>query len=155
MAASIQTITREVTDFLEPILEDMGYELVDVAYGTRNGRWVLQVFMDKEGGVTIDDCARVSGEIGDLIDVRDIIPHEYVLEVSSPGLDRPLKKRKDFQRATGRKVKIRTIEPREGRRNFTGRLDRVEGDMITVLVDGAEVSLFLADVDKANVVYEF
>lgn len=150
-----RTVTQEVTDLVAPILEEMGYELVDVAWVMKSGRWVLQLFIDKEGGVTIDDCAAVSGEIGDLIDVRDIIPHGYVLEVSSPGLDRPLKKLKDFRGAIGRKVKIRTARPKEGRRNFTGRLERVEEDVITLLVDGTEQSFVLEELEKANLVYEF
>lgn len=156
MVMDARTVSQEVTDLVAPILEDMGYELVDVAYVTKSGRWVLQLFIDKEGGVTVDDCAAVSREIGDLIDVRDMIPHEYVLEVSSPGLDRPLRKPKDFRRAIGRKVKIRTTRPREDRRNFTGRLERVEEDVITLLVDGAEEQSFsLEELEKANLVYEF
>jgi ribosome maturation factor RimP len=150
-----RTIAQEVTDLVAPILEEMGFELVDVVYVSKSGRWVLQLFIDKEGGVTIDDCAAVSGEIGDLIDVRDIISHEYVLEVSSPGLDRPLKKPKDFGRAVGRKVKIRTARPREGRRNFTGRLERVEEGVITLLVDGTERAFTIEELEKANLVYEF
>jgi ribosome maturation factor RimP len=155
MVMDARTVTQEVTDLVAPILEEMGYELVDVAWVMKSGRWVLQLFIDKEGGVTIDDCAAVSGEIGDLIDVRDIIPHGYVLEVSSPGLDRPLKKLKDFRGAIGRKVKIRTARPKEGRRNFTGRLERVEEDVITLLVDGTEQSFVLEELEKANLVYEF
>ena len=155
MAMDTRTIVEETTRIVEPVLEDMGFELVDVEYLSKGGRMVLQLFIDKDGGVTIDDCAGVSGEIGDLIDVRDIIDHEYVLEVSSPGLDRPLKKLKDFQWASGRTVKIRTKRPREGRRNYTGRLERVEEEAVTLLVDGGEVTLPLADVEKANLVYEF
>lgn len=155
MAVNARTIVEEVTELVEPVLEDLGFEVVDVVYASKSGRWVLQLFIDKQGGVTIDDCASVSREIGDLLDVHDIIPSEYVLEVSSPGLDRPLKRRKDFRWATGRTVKIRTLEPKEGRRNFTGRLDRLEGDVLTLLVNGAEVSLSLEDVEKANLVYEF
>ncbi len=155
MIVDARTIVEEVTELVEPVLEELGFELVDAVYVAKSGRWALQLFIDKQDGVTIDDCAGVSREIGDLLDVHDIIPHEYVLEVSSPGLDRPLKRRRDFRWATGRTVKIRTLEPIEGRRNFTGRLDRVEGDVLTLLVDGAEVSLFLDDVEKANLVYEF
>lgn len=148
-------IVQEVTELLDPILEEMGFELVDVQFLSKQGRWVLQVFIDTEGGVTIDDCARVSGEIGDLIDVRDIIEHEYVLEVSSPGINRPLKKPKDFHWACGRKVKIQTREPLEGRKNFTGTLERVDGDVIYLNVDGREVSLTMEGLEKANLVYEF
>ena len=148
-------VVQEVTELLDPVLEEMGFELVDVEFLSKQGRWVLQLFIDTEGGVTIDDCARVSREIGDLIDVRDIIDHEYVLEVSSPGIDRPLKKPKDFLWACGRKVRIRTKEPVDGRQNFTGMLENVEGDVITLDVDGMAVSLTMGKLEKANLVYEF
>lgn len=155
MAIDARGTAQEVSDIIAPVLEDMGFELVDVEYVSKHGRWVLRLFIDREGGVTIDDCARVSREIGDIIDVRDIVDHEYVLEVSSPGIDRPLKKKKDFQGAAGRRVKLRTTHPREGRRNYEGVLDRVEGDTITLLVDGAEISLSIEEVEKANLVYDF
>ena len=148
-------VVQEVTGLLEPILEEMGFELVDVVFLSKQGRWVLQLFIDTEGGVTIDDCARVSGEIGDLIDVRDILEHEYVLEVSSPGIDRPLKKQKDFYRACGRKVKIRTKEPVKGRQNFTGTLQSVKGNVITLDADGMIITLTVEELEKANLVYEF
>ena len=148
-------VVQEVTGLLEPILEEMGFELVDVVFLSKQGRWVLQLFIDTEGGVTIDDCARVSGEIGDLIDVRDILEHEYVLEVSSPGIDRPLKKQKDFYRACGRKVKIRTKEPVKRRQNFTGTLQSVKGNVITLDADGMIITLTVEELEKANLVYEF
>ncbi len=155
MALDVRGTVQEVSDLIAPVLEDMGFELVDVEYVSKHGRWVLRLFIDREGGVTIDDCAKASGEIGDVIDVRDIIDHEYVLEVSSPGIERLLKKKKDFQKAAGRNVKLRTIHPREGRRNYAGVLDRVEGDTITLLVDGTEVCFSIEEVEKANLVYDF
>jgi len=155
MALDARGTAQEVSDLVAPALEDMGFELVDVEYVSKQGRWVLRLFLDREGGVTIDDCARVSGEIGDLIEVTDIIDHEYVLEVSSPGIERPLKKKTDFQKAVGRKVNVRTIHPREGRRNYAGVLVRVEGDVITLLLDGAEVSFPIEELEKANLVHEF
>ncbi|NIR14915.1 MAG: ribosome maturation factor RimP, partial [Desulfobacterales bacterium] len=96
------------------ILGGMGFELVDVQYLPKYGRWVLRLYIDKEGGVTIDDCAQVSREIGDLIDVKDVIMHEYILEVSSPGLNRPLKKETDFIWARGKRVKVRMAKPVNG-----------------------------------------
>lgn len=141
---------------MEPVLEETGFELVDVEYLSDRGRWILRVFMDKEGGVTIEDCARASREIGDLIDVKDLIDHEYVLEVSSPGLDRPLKKEKDFVRAVGKKIKLRTVKPVEGRRNYFGYLRGFQDRVLHLEVDpGGLVSLPLHEVEKANLVYEF
>jgi len=140
---------------VEPILEEMGYELVDVEYVSIYGRWILRLFVDKEGGVTIGDCARISEELGDLIDVKEIIRHEYNLEVSSPGLDRPLKKEKDLSRGLGKRVKIRMTTPLEGRRNFTGVLLRYGDGILHLDVDGQEVALPWPDVAKANLIYEF
>lgn len=155
MIRDARFVVQQVSDLLEPILEEMGFELVDVEFLSKQGRWVLQLFIDTDGGVTIDDCARVSREIGDLIDVRGMIEHDYVLEVSSPGVDRPLKKRRDFLWACGRKVKIRTKEPMEGRQNFTGCLEKVDGDVLTLDVDGLSVSFTIEELEKANLVYEF
>ena len=140
---------------MEPILEEMGYELVDVEYISSYGRWILRLFVDKEGGVTIGDCANISEELGDLIEVKEFIRHEYNLEVSSPGLDRPLKKEKDLSLALGKKVKVRMAVPLEGRRNFTGRLLRYEDGILHLEVDAQEVALAWAEVEKANLVYEF
>ena len=98
------SITKRIADLAEPILDELGFELVDIEYLSKHGRWVLRIYIDKEGGVTIDDCARVSGEFGDLIDIKEVIEHEYVLEVSSPGLNRPLKKEIDFVLPIKRKL---------------------------------------------------
>ena len=155
MSSRYALITRNVTSLIEPILYDMGFELVDVEYLSQQGRWVLRIYIDKEGGVTVDDCARVSGEIGDVIDVKEIIEHEYVLEVSSPGLNRPLKKEKDFTRAIGNKIKIRLVSPVDGRRNFAGLLKDFRDSMIYLQIEDKQVSLPWQNVGKANLVYEF
>ena len=125
MVSKAHIVIKQVADLVEPILGEMRFELVDVEYLSKHGRWVLRLYVDREGGVTIDDCARLSGEIGDLIDVKDVIKHEYVLEISSPGLNRPLKKERDFIWATGKRVKVRMVEAVNGRRNFTGYLKNI------------------------------
>ena len=106
----MSSIAKRIIDLVEPILDEVGYELVDVEYLSKYGKWVLRVYIDKEGGISIDDCVQVSEELGDLIDIKEIIEHEYVLEVSSPGLNRPLKKEKDFSRAIDRKIKVTTVD---------------------------------------------
>lgn len=112
--------------------------------------------MDKEGGVTLDDCAEVSRELGDLIDAEDIIGFPYVLEVSSPGLNRPLKKERDFVRSIGELIKVTMVQPVDNRRNFTGRLSDVkEGIVRLSLDDNHLVELPLRDVEKARLKYEF
>ena len=97
----------------------------------------------------------MSREIGDIIDVKGVVTHEYTLEVSSPGIDRPLRKEKDFVGAVGKKVKVRTITPMNGRRNFIGYLKDFENGTIYIEMDGGSVALPWAEVDKANLVYEF
>ena len=154
MSSRFSQITQKVTDLIEPILDGMGFELVDVEYLSQHGRWVLKIYMDTDGGVTIADCARVSGEIGDVIDVKEIIDYEYVLEVSSPGLDRPLKKEKDFTWAIGKKIKIRLVSPVNGRRNFTGFLKDFQDNMLHLLMEDKQIALPWQSVKKANLVYE-
>jgi ribosome maturation factor RimP len=155
MELKTQSIARQVGSLVEPILEQMGYELVDVEYVSSYGRWILRLFVDKEEGVTIGDCTRISEELGDLIDVKEFIRHEYNLEVSSPGLDRPLRKEIDLSRALGKKVKVRMAIPLEGRRNFTGVLLRYGDGILHLEVEGHEVALSWRDVVKANLIYEF
>ncbi len=140
---------------MEPILLDMGLELVDVEFLPGHGRWVLRLYIDKEGGVTIDDCARVSRELGNLIDVKDLIHRPYVFEVSSPGLNRPLTREKDLLRAVGKKIKVRMWAPVKGRRNYSGYLRRFENGTLYVKMEEEEVALPWPQVEKANLVYEF
>jgi ribosome maturation factor RimP len=155
MKSEADLVVNKVADLIEPILKEMGFELVDVEFLSKHGKWVLQLFIDTEQGVTIDDCVLVSRELGDLIETRDIIEHEYVLEVSSPGIDRPLKKLKDFQWAVGKKIKVKTAEPVNGRRNFTGILEGLNGDLISIGLEGMKITLRIDELDKANLVYEF
>jgi ribosome maturation factor RimP len=155
MSSRVLSIAEQVANLVEPELEDMQFELVDVEYLSRHGKWVLMLVIDKEGGVTLDDCALVSREIGDLVDVKDIIIHEYVLEVSSPGLDRPLKKEKDLERAIGKKIKVKTVVPVMGRRNYTGYLRNYQKGILYMELESGPVELPWKEVDKANLVYDF
>ncbi len=155
MSSRVLSITEQVADLVEPALEDMDFELVDVEYLSGHGKWVLRLYIDKEGGVTLDDCARVSREFGDLIDVKDIIIHKYVLEVSSPGLDRPLKKDKDLEHAIGKKIKVKTVAPVKGRRNYTGYLRNFQKGILYMELENGPVHLPWKEVEKANLVYEF
>jgi len=139
----------------EPILKAYGLELVDVEYQRESQGWVLRVLLDREGGVTIDDCAQVSRELGTVLDVRELIPNPYVLEVSSPGLTRPLKKPEDFQKYRNHLVKVKTFEPLEGRKNFKGTLLGLEGDLVRVVVDGQDYEIPLKSIAKANLEIEF
>ena len=155
MSSLAESITKKVVDLIEPVLQDMDIEIVDVEYLRERGRWVLRLFIDKEVGVSLDDCVAVNREIGDLIDVKDIVPNQYVLEVSSPGVNRPLKKVKDFFLAVGKKVKVRTYEPIGDQRNFIGILEEFKGNSLYLLIDGKEISISLKEIKRANLVYEF
>lgn len=155
METKVSSIGQAVTDLVEPILDDLGFELVDIDYLSKHGKWVLRLFVDQDGGVTIDDCVRISREVGDLIDVKDIIDHEYVLEVSSPGLNRPLKKEKDFVWAIGKKIKVKTLVPKDGRRNFTGYLKNFKGKTLYLETESGLTDLLWSELEKANLVYDF
>lgn len=127
-----ETTREKLTALLEPLVEENGYELVDLEYKKESGRWVLRLFIDRPEGITLDDCEYVSQRVGDYLDVADPIPHSYLLEVSSPGINRVLKKDKDFVRFRGRTVSIRTFAPIEGRRLFRGYLEGLEADHVLV-----------------------
>ncbi len=140
----------------EPVVSGAGCELVDLRCLVENGRNILRLYADKSGGLTIDDCVAISRELGAVLDVEDIMPGRYSLEVSSPGLERPLKKEKDFLRFIGKTVKLKTSLPMEGRSNFKGRLESVHDGVIEILDDTEKVwSLKINDIKRANLVAEF
>ena len=145
------SLEEKVKEISEPLIRDFGMELVDVSYLHEFGRWVLRVFIDKPGGVTLDDCSSISRELGTLLDVEDIIPRSYVLEVSSPGLDRPLIKEKDFVNAAGKKINLKTKFPVEGRRNFKATVVGVaDGKVVLKDSEGKVWEIELSNVDKAR-----
>ncbi len=137
--------------FVEPLLVGMAMELVEIQYRREGYGWVLRFFIDKEGGVTIDDCAKVSREISAYLEVEDLLDHAYTLEVSSPGLERPLKKREDFTRFAGRLARIKLLEPMDdGQRLLIGTLLGLEGDAVTLVVDGREVVVEMNNIARAR-----
>jgi len=148
-------IIKEVCALIEPILDEIEIELVDIEYLFEQGRWILRIYVDKSGGITLDHCTRVSREIDDLIEVKDIFHQGYVLEVSSPGLNRRLKKEKDFQRAVGKDMKIRMATPFEGQRNFRGNLQSFKDGILCLSVKDDLILLSYGNVEKANLVYDF
>jgi ribosome maturation factor RimP len=148
-------IRRQVEELSESLVVAAGMQLVDLEYRREGPRWMLRLFIDKEGGVTVDDCARISRELGDLLDVKDIIPQAYVLEVSSPGLNRRVRKKEDFARFVGQKVQLWLIAPRDGRRKIVGDLIGVEGEEVVVAAVEGRFSVALKDIAKANLIYEF
>ena len=143
-------IAKEV----ETIIAGSDIELVDVEY-VRERDWYLRVFIDKEGGVLVDDCAIVSRQISGVLDVEDPISVEYTLEVSSPGMERPLFTLEQFAKYVGEQVKIKLRSPFEGRRNFQGLLRGVEEQDVVVQVDDHEFLLPIDMIDKANIIPSF
>lgn len=151
--------TREnIVALIEPALEREGIELVDVECSRMGSRWLIRIYLDREGGITLQDCADMSRLIGDILDVNDIPPGPYNLEVSSPGLDRPLTRDADFVLFKGSKVKIRLKEKFEGSKNFKGVLKDfiTEGDSRIVVLesDGKVYRLPKDEIFKANLEYE-
>lgn len=131
----------------------MGYQLVGVEYQLDGSYGTLRVYIDREQGVSLDDCAEISRQISAILDVEDPIQQAYDLEISSPGLDRPLFKLADYERFTGQTVKIKLVVGLDGRRNFKGALLGVsDANEVLVEVDGTEFRLPFADIAKANLV---
>jgi len=136
-------------ELLEPPVAAMGFKLADLdAHFGRRG--LLRLFIDREGGVTLDDCQRVSEQIGAWLDVEDPLPGSYVLEVSSPGFDRRLRKLAHFERFSGENAKVELKDARDGRRRFTGRLAGVEGSEVLLEVEGEVVRLPFGDIAVAR-----
>ncbi len=128
----------------------MAMELVEIQFRREGHGWVLRLFIDKEGGVAIDDCVAVSREISAYLEVEDLIDHAYHLEVSSPGLERPLKKRDDFIRFAGKLVRIKLREPAAGQRVLIGTLQGMEGDSVVLALDGETVRVDMENISKAR-----
>jgi ribosome maturation factor RimP len=125
-------VTEIVEELVSPILDELELELVDIEYVKEGKNWFLRVFIDSNEGVDIEDCGVVSERLGEKLDEVDPIPHNYFLEVSSPGAERPLKKESDFTRSIGKNVYIKTYEPIEGEKVFEGELTAFDGQMVTI-----------------------
>lgn len=123
-------VTDVVEELVAPIILDMDLELVDIEYVKEGKNWFLRVFIDKDNGIDIEECGIVSERLGEKLDELDPIPNNYFLEVSSPGAERPLKKEKDFEKAVGKHVNIKTYEPIDGEKEFEGKLLEFTGDHI-------------------------
>ena len=129
---------KRAEELLAPIVELNGFELVDVEYVKEAGNWYLRGYIDKPGGITVNDCETVSRAFSDKLDENDFIEDSYIMEISSPGLDRPLKKDKDFERNMGTLVEIRTYRPIEKQKEFCGILTAYDSNSVTIDEDGTE-----------------
>lgn len=152
----IRSDTDDLRSLLEPAVNVLGCELVAIEHVARGGRrgQLLRIYIDREGGVTLDDCERVSHQVSGVLDVEDVIRGSYVLEVSSPGLDRPLVAERDFERFSGAVIRARTDTPINGQRNFKGTLHGLRGSDVVMEVDGREVALPLERIERARLVPE-
>ena len=137
---------------IEAAVQGLGYELVGIEYHPQGRRSLLRVYIDTPAGVNVDDCERASRQISSALDVDDPIPGQYMLEVSSPGLDRPLFTAEHFQRFSGNRVKLRVSPPLDGRRNFSGVLVGMRDDAVVVVQDDEEVEVPLQHIEQARLV---
>lgn len=176
----VYAVREELIRLLEPEVEALGYELVELEVNAHRGGGLLRLYIDRaaaatpeagtdeppapsesafearsQGGVHVDDCEKVSRRVSDVLDAVDPIKGEYTLEVSSPGFDRPLRKRTHWERAIGRRVKVETSLPREGRRRWTGNIVSLGGGTVMLEVDGKPVELGLDEIRHARLVPEF
>lgn len=147
----------------EPYVRDAGFDLIEVQYGREPSGWVVRLFIDAPADagagsmpvvakVGLDDCERVSRDVSAALDVADLVPHAYQLEVSSPGLDRPLRRERDFARFVGESARIRLIDGVEGRRNFLGTLRAAKDGRVEIACDGRSYEIPIDDIQKANLV---
>lgn len=142
--------TARIENVVEPLMTQEAAELVDIEWLHEHGRQVLRFYLDKKGGITLDDCEHLSSRISALLDETDLISGAYVLEVSSPGLDRVLKKEKDFVRFAGQAVQVRLKVPQDGRRNFKGILQGFLDGKVVVECEGARFGFPLGLIDEAR-----
>ena len=146
--------SAELRRLIEPAVAALGFELVGVEFKSGR-RGLLRVYIDSDDGVTVDDCQDVSHQVSALLDVEDPIPGQYSLEVSSPGLDRPLFRAADFERFAGQEVRVRLVAPLQGRRKFRGVLVGMRDDRVVVQVEEQELVVSLDEIDEARLVPDY
>ena len=149
------TLEQNLQEMLQGAVEDLGCELWGIECQHAGRFMTVRLFIDKEGGVTVDDCADVSRQVSAILDVEDPIADKYNLEVSSPGLDRPLFTLPQFERYIGQDISVHLRIPVMERRKWQGKLERIENDMVTLIVDGQEQVVVFGNIQKANVVAKF
>ena len=151
-----ETYEKKTEDYLLSLMEEYHFELVDVEYVKEAGNWYLRAYIDKEGGITVDDCEVVSRRLGEWLDEKDFIEDSYILEVSSPGLGRPLKKDKDFDRSIGEDVDIKLYKPMNKQKDYTGTLKAYDKNTVTVTVeDGTELVFNRPEIALIRLAFDF
>lgn len=146
---------KRTEELLMPLMEEHSFELVDVEYVKEAGNWYLRAYIDKEGGINIDDCELISRALSDKLDEVDFIEEAYILEVSSPGLGRPLKKDKDLKRSLGKDVEVRTYRSIDKQKEFTGALKGFDEESITIEVEEKEMTFARKDIALIRLAFDF
>ena len=151
-----EMIEQKAEELITPLIEEHHFELVDVEYVKEGANWYLRAYIDKEGGFTVDDCEMVSRRLSDWLDKEDFIDDSYILEVSSPGLGRPLKKEKDFKRSLGEAVDIKLYRAIERQKDFSGILTAYDADTVTIRYeDGSESTFNRKDIALIRLAFDF
>ena len=151
-----ETLSQNVNETIEPLLDSQGVELVELQLQQHKGRWLVRIFVDCDIGISLEDCRRLNFEIGQLIDAEDVIPDSYVLEVSSPGLDRPLRNMRDFRRQKQRVVKVFLHVPHLDKAQYTGRVAAVTESHLLLQTDSdTPVTIPFQSIDRGVVELEF
>ena len=151
-----ETYETRTEELITPILDLMNFELVDVEYVKEGGTWYLRAYIDKEGGITVNDCEAVAREMNEILDREDFVEDSYVFEVSSPGLGRPLKKEKDYIRSMGKEVEIRTYRAINREKEFYGILSAYDENTVTIKTeDGTEMTFEKSDIALIRLAFDF
>jgi ribosome maturation factor RimP len=145
-------LSLPLQDIIVPIVEGLGYEFWGGYYTGQGTRALLRIYIDNPQGITVDDCQRVSRQLSAVLDVEDVIPAAYVLEVSSPGLDRPLFTLKQFERFVGREIRVRLYTPIHQQRRFVGKIVKILDENIVLKVDDNDIALAFSNIEKANLI---
>ena len=151
-----ETYETRTEELITPILDRMNFELVDVEYVKEGSTWYLRAYIDKEGGITVNDCEAVAREMNEILDREDFVEDSYVFEVSSPGLGRPLKKEKDYIRSMGKEVEIRTYRAINREKEFYGILSAYDENTVTIKTeDGTEMTFEKSDIALIRLAFDF
>ena len=146
---------QKTEEILQPIVEEHGFELVDVEYVKEGSNWYLRAYIDKEGGITVDDCEVVSRAFSDKLDEEDFIEEAYIMEVSSPGLGRPLKKEKDYKRSMGKELEIRTYRAIHKEKEFYGVLKAYDDDSVTIENEQGQQTFQKSEIALIRLAFDF
>ena len=150
-----ETYEAKTEELLQPLVDAHGFELVDVEYVKEAGNWYLRAYIDKPGGIAVDDCEVISRALSDKLDEEDYIEDSYILEVSSPGLGRPLKKDKDFQRSIGKEIEVRTFRAIDKQKEFTGILKEFNKDRFTIVIEDNEMPFQRSETALVRLAFDF